>query len=398
MADIAIAHEHYYERGGGEHVAEELARTFDTDIYTGFVNEGTTPDDITVNDLFGHGLVGEVIRRNSLPAIFARDAYYQFAWQNVPELHEKDIVVQSGNNPGWFVPRDDQVVIKYVHSPPRNPYDQFHRNAGDSKILQLYAKAARQLYRANLAYPDVYVANSDLVKRRIVRYWGIPESEIEVVYPPVDTNSYGPEYARTDEEYYLTFSRLTPEKRIDEIIQAANQTGIKLIVGGSGPEREYLESIAEGNVEFVGYMSEDEKRQRLAEAKALIFNAENEDFGLVPIEAMASGTPVIGVRDGFTKQQIIDGENGYSFSREGGHLRERIRHFERHPVAWSPNEIRQFAVEQFDLGVFQTRMREIVENAVDTMEETLTPEWKKEDSHAEVEDTPKALADGGKDE
>lgn len=389
--EIAIAHEHYYERGGGEHVAEELARTFDADIYTGFVNDGTTPDDVAVHDLFGHGLIGAIIRRNILPTIMVRDAFYQFAWQHVPELYDHDVIIQSGNNPGWFVPRDDQVIVKYCHSPPRNPYDQYHRK-GDSRVIKLYSKAARQLYEANLAYPDVYVANSELVARRINRYWGIPEDEIEVVYPPVDTASYGPEHANSDGEYYFTFSRLTPEKRIDEIIRACNQLDAHLVVGGSGPERDHLEDIAGPTVEFVGYMSEAEKRRRLADSQAFIFNAENEDFGLCPIEAMASGTPVIGVCEGFTEYQILEGKNGFKFSRDDGNLRETIRQFERQSVSWSSDRIQAFA-ERFDISEFRRQIRRIVADAQKSAE--ISPDWQDDPTPEAVADPEPALTDGG---
>lgn len=404
---IAIAHEHYYERGGGEHVAEELARTFDSDIYTGFVNDGTTPDDITVHDLFGDGLSGSIMRQNTLPAIMFRDAYYQFAWQHVPALYDHDVIIQSGNNPGWFVPKDDQVIVKYVHSPPRNPYDQFHQTIetdckrwdlqtrASNLVKRLYTKSARQFYRSNTTYPDVYVANSELVARRINQSWGIDYDDIEIVYPPVDTQSYGPESAtNSDADYYLTYSRLTEKKHIDDIIRACNQLEVELVVGGSGPERDYLESIAGPTVTFVGYMSEEEKRRRLAESNAFIFAAENEDFGLCPVEAMAAGTPVIGVADGFTEQQIINRKNGYTFARDGGHLRERIRYFEQDGVEWSADRIQTFA-ERFDISEFQRRMREIVADAQARVEDHLQADWQRPVEQDTSSPAEPALADGG---
>lgn len=404
---IAIAHEHYYERGGGEHVAEALARTFETDIYTGFVNDGTTPDDVAVHGLFGDGLSGSIMRRNNLPAIMFRDAYYQFAWQHVPELYDHDIIIQSGNNPGWFVPKDDQVIVKYVHSPPRNPYDQFHQsidtdcNPWDlptraaNLVKRLYTKSARQFYETNTAYPDVYVANSELVARRINQSWGIDYDDIEIVYPPVDTDSYGPEYAdMPDEEYYLTFSRLTEKKNIDDIIHACNELDAELVVGGSGPERDYLESIAGPTITFTSYMSESEKRRRLAEANAFIFNADNEDFGLCPVEAMAAGTPVLGVADGFTEHQIIDGKNGYTFPRSAGKLRECIRYYGRQGVDWSPDRIQRFA-ERFDISEFRRRMREIVSDAQAKVADQIEPDWQPVGDLDGGDSREAALADGG---
>lgn len=358
--DIAIAHEHYPERGGGEHVAEHLARTFDAPIYTGFVGHGVSiPDDVEVQDLFGHGLTGALIRRS----VLARDAFYQFAWQDVEGLHDYDVVIQSGNNPGWYVPRDDQAVVKYVHSTLRNPYDLFHLT--DSPITKAYSHAARVLYSHTTSYPDVFVCNSELVARRVELYWGIPRDSdrVRVVYPPVDTASYGPGHAeRGRGDYYFTYSRLHPAKRFDEIIKAFNQTDKQLLIGGSGPERERLEAMADDNIEFVGYVSEDKKRALAAGATAGIFAAENEDFGLVPVEFLASETPVIGVRDGYTQYQIRDGLNGHLYDRGVANLYDAIQRHESGGVEWSADEIATDA-ERYDTESFRSGMRKAVAHA-----------------------------------
>lgn len=353
----AVVHEHYYERGGGEHVAEELARTFDAPLYTGFINDEALPDksDVTISDLFGDGLTGELISRST----FFRDFYYQFAWQYVPELTKYDVLIQSGNNPGWYVPPDEQIIVKYVHSPPRTAYDLFHER-GDDPLTRLYAYASRVLYHPNIHYPDVYVANSELVARRIRRYWGI--EDIEVVYPPTNTDSYAP---ANKEDFYLSYSRLTTNKCFDEIIRAFRHHPEKhLVIGGSGPEEDRLKKLASDmdNVDFRGYLSEDEKCDLLGRAKALVYAAKNEDFGMVPIEAFASGTPVIGVRDGYTKYQIDDGENGLLYDRGTDSLDDAIEHFERNGVALSADEIAAGA-EHYSVERFRERMREVVDQA-----------------------------------
>jgi len=113
----------------------------------------------------------------------------------------------------------------------------------------------------------------------------------------VATDKYSP----TDEstgDYYLTLSRLDWHKDIDGIVRAFNESGHRLVVAGDGPERERLESIAGDNVEFAGFVSEERKRELLAGAKAFVFNGRDEDFGIAPVEALAAGTPLLGVEEG----------------------------------------------------------------------------------------------------
>lgn len=356
---VAVVHEHYYERGGAERVVEEIARTFDAPIYTGFVMERALPaetDDLTIHELFGDSLATPVIKRSTL----ARDLYYQFAWQRLPALTDYDVLILSGNNPGWYVPPEQQVVVRYVHTPPRTAYDQFHRRATDP-VTKLYAYASRVLYYPNVPYPDRYVANSDLVARRLRRYLGVTEPA--VVYPPVPVSSYEP---GDRGEFYLAYSRLVRDKRFDEMIRAfAQQPDRRLVIGGAGPDRERLETLADGvdNVELRGYLSAVEKRDLLGRAKALVYAAVNEDFGMVPIEAFASGTPVIGVRDGFTKYQITDGETGVLFDRGVSELAAAIERFERESVTADPEDLVKLAAE-FSDDRFRERLRTVVADAV----------------------------------
>jgi len=368
---IAVVHEHYYERGGAEHVAEVVARTFDAPIYTGFVNEEALPpiekrNDIEFRDLFGNRRMASLVRRYP----WFRDFYYQFAWQRLPDLTEYDVIIQSGNNPGWYVPPEEQTIVKYVHTTPRTAYDLFHQRA-DGFMTKLYAYASRVLYQPNVHYPDLYVANSELVARRLTRYWGVENPG--VVYPPTDVESFAPQ---EKEDFYLSFSRLTDDKRFDEIIDAFRQhSDQRLVIGGSGPKEAELKSQAAdmNNVEFYGYLEEDEKRDLLGRAKALMYAAVNEDFGMVPIEAYASGTPVIGVRDGYTKYQIRDGVTGVIYDRGVESLAAAIGRFEEEGVEASADDLVEVS-RAYSLERFQESMREAVRTAVDQARIDAAPE------------------------
>lgn len=355
-SDVAVVHENYFSRGGSEVVAEHLAKTFDAPLYLGFSDESVLPDDPDIKfvSLFDDRLVARWKHSR-----YVKELYSMWAWQHVPELHEYDVVIQSGTSTGWYVPPDDQVVVRYVHTPPRILYDMFPELGGDT-VTRLYAMLMRVLYQPNLPYAERYVANSELVARRIRKYWGI--ENVDVVYPPVEMSNYGPQ---PSEEFYLTYSRLSAPKRIGEIVEAFNQLPDKqLIVGGSGPEADRLRSLANENVEFRGFLSESEKRDLLGRAKALVFAAHNEDFGIVPVEAFASGTPVIGVRDGYTEHHVRDGVNGVLFDRGADSLAAAVERFEREGVELSAIEIESMA-ERYSLEAFERRIRAVVDDAVE---------------------------------
>lgn len=350
---VAVAHGNYMELGGAELVSHELARTFDAPMFYGFGESEFVPEDVDARSLFEDSPVRFL--RETVPT---RDLYYAWNAQRIPALTAFDVVVLSKNELAWYVPEDEQTVVHYVHSTPRTPYDLFQSRA-DSVVSRLYSWVARSLYLPNTKFPDLFVANSELVARRLRRYWRVPDERVTVVYPPVDVTEYGP---RERADYYLTYSRLIPEKRIDRIVRAFDGVDERLVVGGAGEERDRLERLAPDNVEFVGYMDEAEKRRRLGEAKALLFNAENEDFGLIPVEAFASGTPVLGVAEGYTKYQIQDGENGYTHPPDPRSIRESVERFEREGVAWSRDRIETYA-ERYGLDRFREEMRAAVDRA-----------------------------------
>lgn len=366
MSDVAVLHGNYFARGGGERVADAIAETFEAPLYYGFGDEEAQPDDgVERRKLFHPTWLGKRLVR----AIHQyRD--FRFMWNGMhrPELFGYDAIVQSGNEFGWFVPKQlDQAIVKYVHSPPRGPYDMHYKH-GDSRLHRAYSLLAKALYGHTVDYVDVYLANSETVAQRCRKAWGV---EPRVVYPPVDVERYSPAAAETErEDTFLTFSRLYRHKRTREIVQAFDGLEANLIVGGDGPQREYLKEIAPPNVDVRGFLDEEEKRRLLAECAAVIFNAENEDFGLVPVEAMASGTPVIGVADGFTKHQIQDYRNGILYDAgDPQHIRAAVGFFQADGVEWEPERIAEFA-QQFSRDRFEDELREAVAEAREMCEQS----------------------------
>lgn len=236
-----------------------------------------------------------------------------------------------------------------------------HYKHGDSTVHKAYSLIAKTLYGHTTSYIDTYIANSETVAKRCDKAWNV---DPEIVYPPVDVKEYGQQHCEKERKNtFLTFSRLYRHKRTREIVQAFDGLEANLIVGGKGPQKDHLESIAPENVEIAGYLSEDTKRRLLAEVDGFIFNAENEDFGIVPIEAFASGTPVIGINDGFTKYQIKDGVNGVLYpTGEPESIRQAIKQFEETGVSWDSEQLESFAA-QFSRERFNQELKEIVKEA-----------------------------------
>lgn len=372
---VAVAHKDYAVRGGGEALAEELARTFDAPLYVGRRDATReSGEEVEVREL-DHGRLSKwAFDRGGV----AREFAHRYNWATADELTEYDVVVTSGNEPLAWIPEDHQTVVAYTHSPPRWQYDLFHQSeyGGVRGLLGFgYQSLLRLLYEHDTLRPDLWVANSDLVARRINLYLDVPRENIRTVYPPVDVEAFDPADAETG-DYFLHVGRLDHAKRVGEIVRAFADVEADLLVAGDGPEREELERIATDNVEFLGYVSAERKRELMAGAKAGLFNALNEDFGMVPVEYMAAGTPVVGVDEGFTQYQIMDGKNGYTYERGVENIRSAVRRFEDEGVGWRTEEFVDFAAT-FSRDAFREGMQSAVEDAHERTR--IEPEWMRDE-------------------
>lgn len=369
---VAVAHWGEHANGGGDRLAWELSRVFsDASFYVGYRDADIEPEDIESRQLITGRFLERALERGGIARQFA----HLLGWQLAEPLREYDVLVTSGNEPLFYVPPDDQVWVAYIHHTNRRQSDQIAEVESSRfrplKLLLYYAM--RVAYDHNTHKPDRFVVNSEIVKRRVVKYWGVPEEKVTVVYPPVATDNYSPDDKQTG-EYYLTLSRLDWHKNVDGIVRAFNESGHQLIVAGDGPERDRLESIAKDNVEFTGFVSEERKRELLAGAKAFVFNGRDEDFGIAPVEALAAGTPLLGVEEGMTQYQVVSGKNGYQHSRSGvpQSIVDSVERFESHGVSWSPDRIAEFA-DRFSVSAFHDRIHDVVERTID--ETDVKPDW-----------------------
>lgn len=371
---IAILHKDYDVAGGGEILAERLGLAFDAPVFAGFVTDANRADlRADVRGLWNGGLVGKLLRRGGL----ARSMLYKYLYQVVPEVQDYDVVIQSGNEPLWYVPEDRQVTVAYTHSTPRMMFDLHPRLAGHADgrlgfvgemLGRVLNAKKREQYLNVTKFPDLYVANSDLVARRIRKYWQIPDDRVRVVYPPTPVAEYdcGP----SDGDFYLSVNRLDEWKRIGTLVEAFKGLDAELRIAGKGPAEPDLRERAEGhdNIEFLGYIPESHKREQLRRAKAVVYNPLNEDFGMVPVEAAASGTPMVAVNDGFQRYQLTDGQNAVLYDRERRtdmtvrNVRRAVERFESEGVGCGPDDLRAWA-EQFGVERFNQEMQAAVDVA-----------------------------------
>ena len=212
------------------------------------------------------------------------------------DLRKYDLIISSSHIASkGILSSPDQLHISYVHTPMRYAWDQMNTYIDHSN----FKKYGLELPLRYLLYklrewdyisgnrPDYLIANSKFTARRIKKFWGL---ESDIIHPPVDTKRFS--FNNSRENYYLSINRLVPNKRIDLIIKAFNKLNLPLVIIGDGPEMNFLKKIAKKNIQFHGNCSNSKVENYLSKCRAFVYSGI-EDFGIAPVEAMASGAPVI---------------------------------------------------------------------------------------------------------
>jgi glycosyltransferase involved in cell wall biosynthesis len=202
--------------------------------------------------------------------------------------------------------------------------------------------------------PDEMVAISNAVKERIKKYY---ERDSKVVFPPVDTEKFTPSKKEIKENFYLLVSRLVPYKKADVAIAAFNKMGKRLVVVGSGSQKSRLKQMAKKNIDFVGELTDQELANYYRKARGLIFPQE-EDFGIVAVEAQSSGTPVIAYRAGGALDTVIEGKTGVFFDKQVKEsIIEAVDCFEK--TEFLEDDLRENA-ERFSKGRFKKEFKKVI--------------------------------------
>lgn len=280
------------------------------------------------------------------------------------DLSKYDVVITNTTFPAkGIITKPETLHICYCHTPTRYLWEsQIDQRASNGKLSGLRQKVAHKLRIWDLvasSRPDYYFANSKTVQARIKKYY---RRDSEVIYPPVEIDRF--KIAATEElkDYYLFVSRLVDYKKCDIVIQAFNTLGLPLKIVGSGPQKRQLRKMAKSNIEFLGFVSDQDIIKYYSEAKAFIFAAE-EDFGIVPVEAMASGRPIIAYGEGGASETIIAGKTGeFFYEQTPKAIIEAVKQFDA--TKYDPVIIRQRA-EEFSKSKFKTEFKSKIDEIIE---------------------------------
>ena len=343
MNDIAILHDSFDTVGGAEQVAFVMAKIFNVPIYTSTKGTNFYNDKVEIIPLSNQRTNSYGIEELRMAMLFKKLKL------------EEDIILSSGNKVKFYKPQNKQKHINYTYTPTRMFYDlkQVYQQSfrfPKSLLFELFGSYWRWSIKRALNNIDELLCISEVVRDRIRKYWNI---ESKIIYPPVDTSKYK---CAASEGYFLYISRLSRIKRTDIVLDTFDKINDKLVVAGADEEgfEERMKKMK--NVEYKGVISEDEKIDLLGHCEGLIYPPMEEDFGIVPIEAFASGKPVIGVYEGFTKYQINKKTGVFVFPivkqmKKGINILKKVE--------WNNTEIREHA-KKYDISVFERELKNVI--------------------------------------
>ncbi len=307
---VALVHDWLTGMRGGEKVLDALCEVFPTaPLYTLVRVPGTVSARIEQRPIHT-----SFVQRLPRPGRFYR--HYLPLYPLAVELFDfsgYDLVISSSHCAVKSVKApSDAVHVCYCHSPMRYAWDQFDAYFGAAQVgpvaSRLMRPVMRQLARwdrVTAGRVDRFLANSQYVAGRISRYYNRRSA---IVYPPVDTDFYTPE-PRSRSRSFLIVSALVPYKRLDVAIEACRRVAAPLTIVGTGPEEARLRAIAGPDVRFLGWQSDEQIRELYRSASATLLPG-TEDFGIVPVESQACGTPVVALDDGGARETVTDGTTG----------------------------------------------------------------------------------------
>lgn len=366
MNRIALVHDWFDCVAGSEKVVREMLKCFPDPTVYSIVDhlDSAQKEYVGVKDIetsFIQKLPFQKKRfRNYLPLMpFAIEQF---------DVSDADVVLSSSHAFAKSVITScEQMHVSYVHTPIRYAWDLQHEYLQQQNLKwgpkAWFVRAAlhyiRMWDRGTADRPDVYVANSHFVAQRI---WKTYRRKAHVIYPPVDVERFTPEHRK--ENFYLAAGRLVPYKRFDLVVEAFSKVkDALLVVIGDGTEMAKLKSLAGPNVKLMGYQSDEVLVDYMRRAKGFVFGAL-EDFGIMPVEAMACGTPVIGLGRGGTRETILHGKTGLHFeSQTCDSLAEAVATFEDLPDDYFDADAIRKHAESFSEERFRAEFKTLVEES-----------------------------------
>ena len=281
-------------------------------------------------------------------------------------LDAYDVVLSSCHSVSkGVITKPETLHISYCHTPMRYAWESWDFETRLQKfprflhpVIRKQIKKIQSWDKAAAQRVDDYIANSSYTGRQIEKYY---ERSSNVIYPPVHTEKFRP-VAKPTEDYYFSVGRLIPYKKFDLLVEAFNKNGKKLKIAGTGPELKKLKAMAKENVEILGYVDGKMLIDLYANCKAFLF-PQMEDAGIVPLEAMACGRPVIAYNKGGSLDTMVEGKTGLFFEEQNiESLNQAVEKFETMKFDYA--FIRKHA-EKFDVEIFKQKIREYVEREWD---------------------------------
>lgn len=355
---IALIHDYLVQHGGAERVLECFTELFPyAPIYT-----------LVYNQKLMHGVFeGKDIRTSFIQKLPFSASRHRLFPQFMPMAIEQfdfsayDIVLSDSSSYAKGIITGPQTLhICYMHTPMRYAWDDCQKYTEDFSFPRLVKKLVpfvmnyiRIWDRVSADRPDKIIANSNFVAKRIKKYY---KRESVVIHPPANVDNF---YASEKQEnYFLMVGRIIEYKRFDIAIKAFNELALPLKIIGRGPEIKKLQKIAKSNIEFLGRVPEEKLADYYAKCQAFVFPQE-EDFGIVAIEAMAAGRPLIAYRGGDIPEHMEEGTAGVFFDKQTPEdIAAAVKKFQK--LSFDPEQIRAGA-RKFDKEIFKARIKEYIE-------------------------------------
>lgn len=354
---VALVHYWLTNMRGGERVLEALCEMFpEATIFTHVVDRSKLSATVNRHE----------IKTTFISKFPFATSQYQKLLPFMPraleelDLSEFDLVISSESGPAkGVVTRPDAFHLCYCHSPMRYIWDLYPHYLNSAGFLARLAfpgiaHRLRTWDVTSAARVDQFVANSNFVKRRIEKFY---RRDSEVIHPPVAVSEFAQARVETPGDYYLAAGELVGYKRFDLVIDAFTKLGLPLLVIGDGEQSKDLQRRAGSNIEFLGRVAFNDLKRRFGECKALVFPGE-EDFGIVPVEVMAAGRPVIAYGRGGALDTVVDGKTGVLFDEQSvDSLIDAVSRFEK--TSFDSDAIYDHATG-FSVDVFKDNIRTLL--------------------------------------
>lgn len=360
---VAVVHYWWLSNRGGEAVITAIISAYpDADIYLHVC------DDALVLNTLGPSFKGKV-HTTFISKLPGAKKHYQKYLPLMPlaleqlDLTQYDLVISSESGPAkGVITSPDALHVCYCHSPMRYIWDMYYSyiQSASRLVRWLFPPIAHWLRMWDVTSSnrvDTFIANSSFVAKRIKKFY---RRDSTIVFPPVNVSEFNYTLPRGD--FYLCLGQMVAYKRADLVVEVFNRLKLPLVIIGEGELFEALESTAESNIKLLGRQTFNVVKDHLQRCKALVFPGL-EDFGIVPVEAMAAGAPVIAYGKGGVLDTVIHGKTGILFNDQTAEgLQAAILEMERGCYPFNPEALHNHAMK-FDKSMFVEKIKDVIQNS-----------------------------------